>query len=296
MTVRPVLQLKKFRKMGASVPRVSVCIPVYNCEQYVGQAIESVLAQTYTDFELIILDNCSTDSTGAVIRRYNDSRIRLVENETNIGAAGNWNKALSEATGEFIKLLCADDYLYDTCLERQLLLMDRSAGGQVVMVCCGRDVVDNQGNRLMKRGFGAAEGRVSGKLAIKKTVRSGTNLFGEPSAVLLRAAALKQVGLFDGSRNYVIDLDYWCRLLLQGEIAVIPESLAAFRVSTGSWSCQVADTQSVDFCNWLERISTDPRYGLNHLDLVIGKGRAILNKFMRKLFYRLMALRRTAAQ
>lgn len=274
-------------------PEISVCIPVYNCEQYIGAAIESVLKQTFQSFELIILDNCSTDRTLEVIRRYDDPRIRVIENESNIGAGGNWNKALKEANGRFIKILCADDLIYPTCLDRQLSQLNEPANSGVVMVCCGRDIIIDNGPKVMARKFEGVQGRLAGLEAIKKNVRSGTNLIGEPTAVLFRADVLPQMAGFVEGMRYVIDLDFWCRMLLHGDIYVIPESLCVFRVSSDSWSCQVANSQSRDYCALLEKMRKEPRFQLNGRDELLGRLKATINRYLRRLFYSLMARRRT---
>ena len=87
----------------ASGPLVSVCIPVYNGEKYIGETIESVLKQTFKDFELVVCNNCSTDHTLDVVSKYQDPRIRVVTNEQNVGMVGNWNVCLKEARAKNIK-------------------------------------------------------------------------------------------------------------------------------------------------------------------------------------------------
>jgi glycosyltransferase involved in cell wall biosynthesis len=98
---------------------VSVLMTAYNREKYITEAIESVLASTFTDFELIIVDDCSTDSTVKIARKYEmlDQRVKLFVNEKNLGDYPNRNKAASYATGKYIKYVDADDYLYPNGLE-----------------------------------------------------------------------------------------------------------------------------------------------------------------------------------
>src|SRR3974377_1497390 len=99
-------------------PLISICIPCYNGEGFIARTLESVLTQTFGDFEVLIADNKSTDSTISVIRTYPDPRIKVVQNESNLGLERNWNKVLSMASGRYVKLLCADDLLYPECLSR----------------------------------------------------------------------------------------------------------------------------------------------------------------------------------
>lgn len=91
-------------------PLVSVVIPTYNRADYLKQAIESVLAQTYTNFELLILDNCSTDQTPGIVAQFNDPRIKYIRHQCNIGASANWTYGIYWAKGEYISILGDDDW------------------------------------------------------------------------------------------------------------------------------------------------------------------------------------------
>jgi glycosyltransferase involved in cell wall biosynthesis len=95
-------------------PAISVCIPTYNAALWIAATIESVLAQTRRDFELVILDDCSGDDTLSIVRQYEDPRIRLLVHERNMGAEAAWNRLLAEARGRFMKLLCCDDLIHPT--------------------------------------------------------------------------------------------------------------------------------------------------------------------------------------
>ena len=88
--------------MTNNKPLVSVCIPAYNNADYIDQTIDCILSQTYSNLELIICDDKSTDNTVEVIKKYTDSRLHLYENEENLGMSGNWNNCLFKCKGEFI--------------------------------------------------------------------------------------------------------------------------------------------------------------------------------------------------
>jgi glycosyltransferase involved in cell wall biosynthesis len=115
-------------------PTVSICVPVYNMAGYLPQAIDSALAQTYTDFELLIVDNASTDRTYDAAMEYarKDARVRAVRNDRNIGANPNFNKCFDLARGTWLKFLCADDWLALDCIER---MMGASRPGPLVINC-----------------------------------------------------------------------------------------------------------------------------------------------------------------
>ena len=101
-------------------PLVSVCIPCYNAQNTIERTIWSVLKQTYSNIEIIISDNASTDKTVEVVRQIEDERVRIFINETNLGMAKNFQAALSRASGKYIKCLCADDIITPDCIEKQV--------------------------------------------------------------------------------------------------------------------------------------------------------------------------------
>jgi len=112
----------------SKTPRVSVGLPVYNGSKYLASAIESVLSQTFTDLELVICDNASTDETEAICRRYQetDGRVRFHRNERNLGASPNFNRVLELSKGDLFRWLAADDLLEPTCIEECVGALDRN--------------------------------------------------------------------------------------------------------------------------------------------------------------------------
>ena len=145
-----------------TTPTVSVCIPTYNGAQYVERTIRSVLAQTFTDFELVVRDDGSTDDTLDVVQSIDDERVRIVAGRENAGAGANFGLAVAEATGAYVKLLCQDDVIYPECLERQVAALDADPG--VVMVSCHRDIVDDDDRVVYRnRGWRKASGVYAGR-------------------------------------------------------------------------------------------------------------------------------------
>jgi len=265
-------------------PKVSVCIPVYNCEAYIANTIRSVLAQTLTDFELIIIDNASTDHTAEVIRSFNDPRIRSLHNDENLGMMGNWNRCLAEAKGDFIKLLPADDLIYPTCLERQVSAF--TFHPSVSLVCCSRDIIDVHGKKLIKRSFTGLNGQVRGVEAVKRIVRSGTNRLGEPGAILFRRDLIGQERRFSDRYPYVIDLGLWIQLLGLGDLYVIQDSLCAFRVSPQSESVNSRHFHRDDFSRFIRAMDRQT-FELTSFDIASGVANSSLLEFMRRVFYKL---------
>ncbi|MDP3441090.1 MAG: glycosyltransferase family 2 protein [Azonexus sp.] len=204
--------------MISAKPKVSVCIPTYRGGPTIGASIESVLAQSLRDFELLVIDDCSPDDTAAIVASFSDSRIRYLRNEHNLGPAGNWNRCLKEARGQYFKLLPHDDLLHPQCLQRQVAILESDHNENFALVFSAREVLAPAGRVLMRRGFpGGEEGVINAREVILACTRRGTNLLGEPGAVLFRQSLADKIGLFDATNPYVIDLDYWFRLMVHGD-------------------------------------------------------------------------------
>ena len=282
------LTIRETLRWDMKRPKVSVCIPTYLGDQTLGAAIESVLAQTYTDFELMVIDDGSPDDTRAVVERFSDPRMVYLCNEKNLGPEGNWNRCLEVATGDYFKLLPHDDVLHPHCLERQVAVLDADAEERISLVFSAREVLGPDARLLMRRGYPSGrEGPIDRDVLIRACVRRGTNLIGEPGAVLLRKSTAAKVGLFDATNPYVIDLDYWFRLLNHGNAHFCAEPLAAFRVSAGSWSVAIGASQSVDFRNFVQRMGVLGMAPPSAFDRFCGNLMAVLNNILRTVFYRI---------
>jgi len=273
---------------GETQPLVSVCIPSYNCESFIGQAIESVLAQTHRNVQLVICDDCSSDGTVAVIQRYRDPRLRLIQNPKNLGIAGCWNEVLSQAQGKYIKFLCQDDYLHPDCLQEQTRILEDPQHRSVVMTFCRREIVGPDGRRIMTRGYSGNESVYRGVAMLRKSIRWGTNIIGEPGSVLFRAEVLPLVGNFAYVRPWIIDLDFWSRILLLGDVYATRRPLCAFRVSAGSMSVYLQRIQALEFCEFIDHLQADPRFQLRSLDCHVGRTMAHVNRFLRQVFYKFL--------
>ena len=105
--------------------KISVIVTSYNYSNFIEQTINSILAQTYTDFELIIVDDCSTDNSVEIIKNFKDDRIKLIENEQNLGLAKSIAKALKIATGKWIAFCESDDFLEKDCLEKRIQIAEK---------------------------------------------------------------------------------------------------------------------------------------------------------------------------
>ena len=271
-------------------PRVSVVVPTFHNVDFVEATVESILAQTFTDFELLISDHTSSDGTWERLARFaSDPRVRLWQTPTGGGAPANWTAVTDAARGEFVKLVCGDDLLYPACLQEQVDAMD--AHPTVTLVCCRRDLIDAQGDIVMGgRGMTRIRGFHDGRAAIRRTVRVGTNIFGEPASVLFRRAALVEAGGWWSDFPYVIDEATYALVLLRGDLYAVDRPLAAFRISVGQWSVDLADQQAAQVVAFHDALAAREPGLLSRADLARGKTMAKGLSTARRLVY--FALRR----
>ena len=210
-------------------PRVSVCIDNYNYADYLPAAIESVLAQTWTDFELLVVDDCSTDDSGTIARAYEaqDNRVRVCRNPSNLGMIGNRNQCLSLAQGEYVKFLHADDFLCSPdALRRLVERMDSNPAAS--LSACAMQFVRPDGQPSGASPSCFPDSRfVAGTSVIARCLREQKNLIGGPSAVLVRRSRAGRG--FDTRYFHAADLEMWFHLLEQGCFGYIGEPLVAYR-------------------------------------------------------------------
>lgn len=201
-------------------------VPSYNYAHFLDEAIQSVMAQTYTDFELIIVDNRSTDNTAEVVQKYlTDSRVSFVVNEQNLGLVGNWNKCLELAQGEYIKFLCADDKFHPQVLEKLVPVMD--AHPSVALAATYNQIFGGNETVRKQRYTGLIKGRFAWETLVKEGARNWLN---NPSAVMFRKTACEAAGKFNSRLLNMTDKEYYARLLYNGDCYVIPEVLVYIRV------------------------------------------------------------------
>jgi len=209
-------------------PTVSICMPNYNFARYLPEAIESALRQSYTDFEFIIIDNCSTDNSVDIIKYYaeRDSRIRFSVNDRNIGPVNNMNLCLQQAQGEYVKFLFSDDlFVTDNALQWMVTIL--AEHDVISLVASARHVIDDQSNIIKTWSEYKGEIGYAGTKIIQDCLIEQKNKIGEPSVVLFRKKYAARG--FDIRYKQAVDLEMWLHLLEQGDFAYISEPLCAFR-------------------------------------------------------------------
>ena len=209
-------------------PKVSVLIPTYNYARYLSEAIDSVLEQHCTDFEVIVSDDASTDESADILQAcaLRDPRIRLTLQRQNLGMVANWNWCLHQARGEYVKFVFGDDRLAGRdALGRYVAMLENNPGA--VMAASARLVLDEESLVSDVWSELGAAGVRSGRATIARALWADRNIIGEPTAVLFRRSAAMRG--FDEGLRQVVDLEMWFHLLMQGDLVFEPEPLCCFR-------------------------------------------------------------------
>lgn len=199
------------------IPKISVLMPVYNCELYIKEAVESILNQTYTNFEFIIIDDASTDKTVSIIKTYNDSRIQLIEKSLNTGLTNSLNKGLKLAKGRYIARMDGDDISLPERFEKQIAFLDNNpdislCGSSYKVI--GSDIV----KRLPEHNEDIKLGLLRGNCMVH-------------SSVMIRKQILDEFSIvYDVSKEPAEDYDLWVRLLSFGKLHNLQEALLNYRV------------------------------------------------------------------
>lgn len=203
-------------------PRVSVVVPTYNGEEFVEDTIDSVLAQTYGEFELLVVDDGSTDATVERVRSYDDDRITLHRNEENLGIAGNTNRGVELASGEILAFLDQDDYWRAEKLERHVAAHDEGAA----VVYSDVDVVTTDGDVVER--VDPPEPAPPGEPLVRQ-LYAHLNFVRTFSCVTIERSAWNAVGGLDPTYDVSADYDLYLRLATDHAFALVDDPLVVKR-------------------------------------------------------------------
>ena len=194
-------------KHMSTEPLITVLMPVYNAQRYLAQAIESILAQTYPDFEFLIIDDASTDASREIVLSYADPRIRLVQNAENLGQSATLNQGLGLAVGDYVAIMHADDVAVPERLAQQVQYLHQHPA--TAILGGHADYIDAEGNKV-GRGIRAAIGypRILWQFAFRNPMAH--------SSILLRRRDILQLGAYSTTYFGTQDYDLWCRAAREG--------------------------------------------------------------------------------
>jgi glycosyltransferase involved in cell wall biosynthesis len=211
-------------------PKVSVIIPAYNVSQFLVEALDSLQRQTYKDFEVLVIDDGSSDDTYDIARRHPISMLRLIRHEENMGVAAARNTGIKWARGEYIALLDGDDIAFPTRLERQVCALD--ADPSLAMVGSQVKVINESGSEV----------RVTWRRPVDAEETAFQLIFRNPfitSALMFRARCVP----VDGYRSFIVseDYDFNARVASRGRVKNLDEVLVSYRVRKGSLTHRMSD-------------------------------------------------------
>lgn len=273
--------------MSSELPLVSICIPTYRAAQFLPATIRSVLEQSYSNFELLIVDDASPDDTASTVAAFDDPRIRFVANASNLGPEGNWNRCLELSRGQYYLLLPQDDLIERDALHEHVAILEADVAGEIALVFGSRLVIDDQGRHFINRGLtGTRAGRIPGAALVRRCIRAGTNIIGEPGNGLIRKSLAERVGGYDADHPYLVDLDFWFRVLEYGDAYYTGKRSSCFRISGTQWSVALGNKQYRDFKDFVEKFAKQPKLGITGFDKSVGLVKAKLNTFGRAVIYR----------
>ncbi len=207
-------------------PEVSVVMPVYNSEEHLRESIESILNQTFEDFEFIIIDDCSQDKSKEIVKEYasRDDRIRLMENEENRGVAYSLNKGIENARSKYIARMDADDISHEQRLEKQYSFMEDNE--EVVVLGTRAWNIDDEGNEVGERNVPETHEDVMNTIPLMSPMI-------HPS-VMMRKEEIKEIGSYDKGLDNTQDYDLWFRCASQGyKLYNLQERLLYYRLEKG---------------------------------------------------------------
>ena len=265
-----------------SAPAISICIPVRNGVEWIDAAIDSALGQTRGDFELLVVENASTDGTRAAVERRlsDDARLRLERFDDPVSAPANHNRAVRLARGDLLKFLHADDVLFPRSVERMAAIFD--AHPEVGFVFGRREVVLTDPNDPAgiewRRSFGTLHDRFASLEQVNRGIDlldqylpalgdpAYRNWIAEPSAVTVRRECFERVGTFTARMRQSWDLELWLRIFARYDVGFLDEKVAAFRVHPRSLTAANARVQAdwLDLLWLYEGLLGDPALGRYH--------------------------------
>lgn len=214
------------------MPKVSVILPLYNAERYIKATLNSILSQTYQDFEIIIVNDKGSDNSINIVREFEDKKIKIYENSANYGIAYTRNKAIELSTGEYIALMDHDDIAPNTRLEKQVTFLNDNSDIDVVGGHCRH--IDHEGNIVPYKTWNA----YLDPAYIKAFLMLGNTIYN--SSVMFRRSFVQQNNITYKDDMYgTEDYMFWVECSLYGKISNIDEVLAYWRTGDNNETSRV---------------------------------------------------------
>ncbi|WP_298236994.1 glycosyltransferase [uncultured Algibacter sp.] len=261
-------------------PLVSICIPTFNGAQFITEALDSTISQTYSNLEIIISDDASTDATLAIVESYKSKTaipINIYHHEPK-GIGANWNNSIKKANGTYIKFLFQDDVLYSNCISEMVEVLENNK--KLGLVACKRDIIVdnnylNEETEKWIETYGDLQEHlnipiVNGAQYLDKSIFK-SNLFlsrplnkiGEPTVILFRKDMVKAIGFYKEDLFQLLDLEFCNRVLKKYKIAILNKKLVGFRLHKNQATNSNSINVKKDILKYNELIYNDYFYLFN---------------------------------
>ncbi len=277
-------QVKGMRR--CKISEILVFVPTYNSEKYLRECLDSVLNQTFQDWECVISDDASTDKSVEIAREYEkkDSRFRVLTYEKNVGAADNWNRSKEDNESFATKILCADDFMFHDTLAIQLDLLKKF---NTSIIFSERKILLPSG-RLLHPKLPKYRESLSFSDAFSMYIKSGRNIFGEPVGALFKTKSLISSKSFD--RNFEFALDTFCYAAIANNQNVTFDSnvVGVFRLSKSQWSYKMRREQFFHDFEFIDHLIHEEGVKISRFNVILGKIKVVVANMIRILVYALM--------
>lgn len=268
------------------ISEILVFVPTYNSEKYLRQCLDSVLQQTFQDWECVISDDASSDKSVEIAREYEkkDSRFRVLIHGFNVGAANNWNRAKENNNSFATKILCADDYLNPDALSMQLNILKRN---KTAIVFSERYIIFPNGRKLHPK-LPKYASNISFNDAFKFYINLGRNIFGEPVTALFRTNLFVKSEGFDSRFEYAIDTSGYMAIARGHDVTFDNSVVGAFRVSKSQWSHKLRAKQFAHIFDFIDHLVEVEGIQVTKSEVLIGKIKVMGANLLRLFVYKFL--------
>jgi glycosyltransferase involved in cell wall biosynthesis len=268
------------------ISEILVFVPTYNSEKYLRECLDSVINQTFQDWECVISDDASVDRSVEIAREYEkkDSRFKVLTHDVNVGAANNWNRAKENNKSFATKLLCSDDYLTIDALKTQLDILKIN---KTAIIFSERYIVFPNGKKLHPR-LPKYASNISFNDAFKYYIKHGRNIFGEPVTALFRTDLFVNSEGFYPKFEYSLDTSGYMSIARGQEVTFDNNVVGVFRVSKGQWSHQLRGKQFSHIFDFIDHLVEVEGIQVTKREVWIGKVKVMGVNFLRLVLYKFM--------
>lgn len=268
------------------ISEILVFVPTYNSEKYLRECLDSVINQTFKDWECVISDDASVDKSVEIAREYEkkDSRFKVLTHDVNVGAANNWNRAKENNKSFATKLLCSDDYLTIDALKIQLDILKIN---KTAIIFSERYIVFPNGKKLHPR-LPKYASNISFNDAFKYYIKHGRNIFGEPVTALFRTDLFVNSEGFYPKFEYSLDTSGYMSIARGQDVTFDNNVVGVFRVSKDQWSHKLKGKQFSHIFDFIDHLVEVEGIHVTKREVWIGKIKVMGANLLRVFLYKFL--------